>query len=55
MPTISSSRGGDAERILASRARVTPELWQTISLNQRGKFRIAFCLSGTIALNVELA
>src|SRR5262249_41337366 len=46
------SRDGDAEWILASPDRVSAELWQTISLNQRVRFGIAFCLSGTVALDV---
>jgi hypothetical protein len=47
------ARDGDGEWILASRERVSPELWQNISIGQRLKFRIAFCLSGTVAIDVE--
>jgi len=47
------ARDGDGAWILASCERVPPDLWQSISIGQRLKFRIAFCLSGTVAIDVE--
>ena len=42
-----------AEWVMAARERVSPELWDSLSINQRLRFRIAFCLGGTAAIDVE--
>ena len=47
------ARDGDAEWVMAAREEVSPELWDSLSINQRMRFRIAFCLGGTVAIDVE--
>lgn len=48
------TKDGDGQWVMAPREQVTPEVWHPVSRNARVRFRLAFCLSGTIATDVEL-
>jgi hypothetical protein len=47
------ARDGDAEWVMCPREQVSAEIWNTVSLSERVSFKIAFCLSGTVATDVE--
>lgn len=48
------TKDGDGQWVMAPREQVTPEVWHAVSRNARVRFTLAFCLSGTLATDVEL-